>query len=97
MTDGHFGKDVELDLVSQRPPRTSLSRPASVHQVHDKNAQGDQGQYEDVRGDLPPPSTAVETLQKWNYPRSNRWRVFATFFAFVLFGLNDSAYGVWTS
>ncbi|KAI9754460.1 MAG: hypothetical protein M4579_004688 [Chaenotheca gracillima] len=37
--------------------------------------------------------TAVDAKQKWNEPRMNRWRVFATFFSFVVMGANDSAYG----
>lgn len=43
---------------------------------------------------LPPPSTAVNSLQKWNSPRINMWRVFATFYSFIMLGLNDAAYGV---
>ena len=87
--------DMELHHIGRRPLRSSLSRPASERNVLHDNAQGEEVPQEDIRNDLPPPSTAVEVLQKWNYPRSNRWRVFATFFAFLLFGLNDSAYGVW--
>ena len=33
--------------------------------------------------------------QKWNYPRINMWRTFATFLGFFIMGLNDGAYGVW--
>jgi hypothetical protein len=91
----HQASDIELNHVGPKPLRASLSRPASTRKVPSKNIEGNEEQYGDVRDDLPPPSTAVEALQKWNYPRSNRWRVFATFFAFILFGLNDSAYGVW--
>ena len=49
---------------------------------------------DDIRGDLPPPSTAVEALQRWNSPPGNKWRLFATFFAFTVVGLNDAANGV---
>ena len=86
--------DMELSHVDHRPYRNSLSRPISARKVPDDNTHGNGVQHGDVRSDMPPPSTAVEALQKWNYPRSNRWRVFATLFAFILFGLNDSAYGV---
>jgi fucose permease len=48
---------------------------------------------EDVNGSLPPPSTAVPVLQKWNNPRINMFRVFATFYSFIILGLNDAAYG----
>ena len=40
------------------------------------------------------PSTAVPSLQKWNSSKANMWRLFATFFSFVLIGANDAAYGV---
>lgn len=43
--------------------------------------------------ELPPPSTAVQALQRWNLPRSNVVRVFAAFYAFLIVGMNDAAYG----
>jgi hypothetical protein len=33
----------------------------------------------DVHGQIPPPATAVNALERWNSPKKNRWRVFATF------------------
>jgi hypothetical protein len=49
---------------------------------------------EDVRQDAMPPSQAVEALQRWNFPRINMWRVFATFWSFLIVGMNDGSYGV---
>lgn len=51
---------------------------------------------EDIRAesDAIPSQDAVEQLQKWNYPRSNMWRVFATFWSFLIVGMNDGSYGV---
>lgn len=49
---------------------------------------------ENVREPATPPSTAVHALQKWNYPRSNMWRVFACFWSFLVVGMNDGSYGV---
>jgi hypothetical protein len=44
---------------------------------------------------LPSPTTSANDRQElWNYPRSNLWKVMATFFAFVVMGANDSALGV---
>ncbi|KAE9367297.1 MFS transporter-like protein [Stipitochalara longipes BDJ] len=40
-----------------------------------------------------PPSTAVEALQKWNSPRINMFRVFATYWSFFVTGMNDGSYG----
>jgi hypothetical protein len=44
--------------------------------------------------DVTPPNTAVEVLQKWNSPRINMLRVFATFWSFFVVGMNDGSYGV---
>ena len=43
---------------------------------------------------LPSPVTAVEALQRWNSPKVNKYRTFATFYTFVVMGANDAAYGV---
>ncbi|KAL8372199.1 hypothetical protein RB595_001815 [Gaeumannomyces hyphopodioides] len=44
--------------------------------------------------DLPHPSTApTEVLQRWNHPDVNRWRIAAAFWAFIVCGSNDAAYG----
>jgi hypothetical protein len=86
--------DMQLHHID-RPLQASLSRRNSAGKVTDDDSRGHRWQHGDVRSDLPPPSTAVDALQKWNYPRSNKRRFFATLFAFIIFGLNDSAYGVW--
>ncbi|KAI5859309.1 MFS general substrate transporter [Durotheca rogersii] len=44
-------------------------------------------------GDGPPPDTAAEAVQRWNYPRKNITRVAACFWCFVVMGANDAAYG----
>jgi fucose permease len=44
-------------------------------------------------GALPDPNTAAVRLARWNHPRINMYRVLATFYSFVILGLNDSAYG----
>ncbi|KAL7621832.1 hypothetical protein AAE478_007332 [Parahypoxylon ruwenzoriense] len=48
---------------------------------------------EQDRSPLPPPSTAAEVVQRWNYPRKNISRVAACFWSFVVMGSNDAAYG----
>lgn len=40
------------------------------------------------------PPTAVGVVEKWNEPRSNIYRTFATFWSFLVMGANDAAYGV---
>jgi len=39
--------------------------------------------------------TTEETYaEEWNKPSINMWRVFATFFSFIVVGAIDGAYGV---
>ncbi|KAJ4341916.1 hypothetical protein N0V95_007101 [Ascochyta clinopodiicola] len=42
---------------------------------------------------LPQPSTTVSVTERWNYPKANIYRTFATLFAFMIMGANDAAYG----
>jgi hypothetical protein len=53
--------------------------------------------HEDVRGNLPPPSTAVTSAERWNNPRSNIKGVCATFLSFFVLGLNDASPGVYNN
>lgn len=43
---------------------------------------------------LPQPSTTVSVVERWNHPHINVQRTLATFFAFIIMGANDAAYGV---
>jgi hypothetical protein len=43
---------------------------------------------------LPQPSTTVSVIERWNNPKFNIYRTFATLFAFTIMGANDAAYGV---
>ena len=36
-------------------------------------------------------------VERWNYPRSNIVKTVATFWAFLVMGANDAAYGVRSS
>lgn len=47
----------------------------------------------DVRDELPPPSTAVEALERWNYPRRNMYGIFGTYLSFFILGMNDATPG----
>ncbi|KAH7374674.1 major facilitator superfamily domain-containing protein [Plectosphaerella cucumerina] len=38
-------------------------------------------------------TAAAAALERWNYPRSNLYRIGATFFSFLVLGANDAAYG----
>ncbi|KAL2849839.1 major facilitator superfamily domain-containing protein [Aspergillus pseudoustus] len=37
---------------------------------------------------------AAHQVERWNYPRANVYKTFATFWAFLVMGANDSAYGL---
>lgn len=41
-----------------------------------------------------PPDDTESLLPRWNHPRSNIFRVFATLWVFLVMGANDAAYGV---
>jgi hypothetical protein len=78
---------VELKTMGRDPIRTS----------EEGRRLGDADGVGDIRDDVEVPVDAVEALQKWNEPRINMWRVFATYFSFFVFGMNDGAYGVSSS
>ena len=71
----------------------SFSVPGSKSQSEQKLGISDP---EDIRTDTAPPTEAVEALQRWNSSRIQMWRVFATFWAFFVVGMNDGSYGVST-
>jgi hypothetical protein len=71
----------------------SFSVPQSKSQSEQKLGISD---LEDIRTNTAPPTEAVEALQRWNSSRIQMWRVFATFWAFFVVGMNDGSYGVST-
>ncbi|RYP15743.1 hypothetical protein DL765_005518 [Monosporascus sp. GIB2] len=44
-------------------------------------------------GGATPPSEAVETIARWNSPPINKYRTLATFWSFLVVGMNDGSYG----
>ncbi|KAI1077269.1 MFS general substrate transporter [Whalleya microplaca] len=80
---------VELEPLSEWPKQT----------VEIPSVQGPSRQSKDATpgekdtGSLPPPNTAAEVVQRWNYPRSNIPKLAACFWSFVVMGANDAAYG----
>ncbi|ELQ32839.1 hypothetical protein OOU_Y34scaffold01028g8 [Pyricularia oryzae Y34] len=78
-----WGKGVRLGdnvMKNGTPPGDNPSRISS-----ESLAERDQ--------DLPHPTTTTEVLQRWNHPRSNIARLAAAFWAFIVAGANDAAYG----
>ena len=47
-----------------------------------------------IQNDATPPENAVSAKITWNNPRINVWRIFATFYSFIVVGANDAVYGV---
>jgi hypothetical protein len=89
---------VELDSVA--PPKSTVQQPTPALSIKSSSLSIEQrlsispkdGERRDF--DLPAPSTAVSQVKQWNSPRINMWRVFATFYSFIILGMNDAAYGV---
>ena len=79
---------MELPTYPDQAKRTApfVETTPQVNTNHSKN------DFEDAA--LPSPTTANNTprLQKWN-DGINMWRVFATFWCFMILGANDAAYG----
>jgi fucose permease len=70
------------------------SQRAIMEMQRRENTSTDSGRdLECTIGPLTASSTAIPVLQKWNKPRINMLRVFATFYSFIILGLNDAAYG----
>jgi hypothetical protein len=42
----------------------------------------------------PPPGNVFPAMERWNHPKSNIYKIAATFWAFLVMGANDAAYGV---
>jgi len=82
--------------LTQTEPSSSVSaiELSTIQDPVRKSEEGKNFGVEDIRDEAIPPDTAVEVRQEWNSPRINMWRVFATFFSFFVFGMNDGAYGV---
>ena len=71
--------------------------PRKARRSNDKKEQDiNLQQAEDRHETLPSPSVAFEELPRWNSPRINAYRTAATFWSFIIMGMNDAAYGVST-
>ena len=73
--------------------------PTQLADLDSRGTWTDRSREGSSRGDetsspLPPPSVASEVLPRWNHPRKNIIRVASTFWAMLIMGANDAAYGV---
>lgn len=76
-----------VPCASDKPRQPASTRQSSSSQQHEDARRSEEQP-------LPAPTTATETPERWNYPRKNIGRIGATFWAFLVMGANDSAYGV---
>lgn len=67
--------------------------PAVQQDQHDQIPLAPGNTNDDPAEFLPQPSTTISVVQRWNSPRVNIQRTFATFWAFIVMGANDAAYG----
>ena len=89
---------IELDAVrtKQDVPSLSTKRTPSIagrSLGSDTPRSRRSAEDEDRNETLPSPITANDYVETWNYPRINMYRVGATFWSFVIMGMNDAAYG----
>ncbi|KAM0276744.1 hypothetical protein ACHAQH_006455 [Verticillium albo-atrum] len=84
---------IELQSFDQRP-----TTPKDVGQLASEGRRlGSHGGQNDtdvsLSDGLPAPTTSTPVAESWKYPRSNVFRVAATFWSFLVSGANDAAYG----
>lgn len=83
---------IELDQVSKKqevlPIASKMPSSAATSQERESTVP-----LNDRNGDLPSPNTVTERLETWNSPRRNIYRVGATFWSFIVMGMNDATYG----
>ena len=72
--NGSADSVVELQRVPAAVVRDTVAKQATLKsEIEDRATSGD------INGQIPPPATAVDALERWDSPKMNRWRVLATF------------------
>ncbi|KAJ9636325.1 hypothetical protein H2199_008000 [Coniosporium tulheliwenetii] len=88
---------VELQPYPTGGSERSISMTEFLTRTDPANASNNAGSQHTQNNDpaefLPQPSTTVGVVERWNHPRINLYRTFATFFGFLIMGANDAAYG----
>lgn len=93
-----------LSISPVQTPARSHSHPGSMigratgHATNDeiplKEIRRNSKEVDTLNEELPSPTTAADTLDRWNHPRSHLVRTLSTFWAFLVMGANDAAIGV---
>ena len=87
---------VEIEEIRPSVTPIEIEEPGKGHVsniVHRRESHQSRENRELDDGALPAPTTASETLERWNRPRVNAYRTLACFMGFTVMGLNDAAYG----
>ncbi|KAK5948490.1 hypothetical protein OHC33_010524 [Knufia fluminis] len=97
MNDNGGGSSTMTMEMPSYPQESSKTAPWRLQQPssEDTNKTGSVKLDDYEEATLPSPTTANTTpqLQRWNHPRTNVYRVLATFWCFTILGANDAAYG----
>ena len=72
--DGPAFSITELQSMPAAVVKNTIAKQATLNS--DVQESADDG---DIYDQMPPPATAVVALERWNFPKMNRWRVLATF------------------
>lgn len=76
----------------------SMASPGVVQEKPDADHINLEGRQTSERSEAERESNSetegFSALEKWNHPRINMFRLFATLWSFLVMGANDAAYGV---
>ncbi|TKA33749.1 hypothetical protein B0A50_00585 [Salinomyces thailandicus] len=82
--ESHSTTNKQAPSVSGRSLRSHISSDSH---------KDDHGGDFDRNETLPSPTTATEPIETWRSPSGNMYKLFATFWAFTIMGMNDATYG----
>lgn len=88
--------ELEMNHIEPNTPSNASKRAPSVggRSLGSNKASSNKSEADADRNEtLPSPTTATEFVEKWNSPRINLYRLPATFWSFVVMGMNDATYG----
>ena len=92
---------VEMDFISSKPTYQLTKQQEATHlattqaELEPWRSSLDRALREvEESPEVEPPETAVDEVEKWNDPRGNIFRTWATFPSFFIIGANDAAVGV---
>jgi hypothetical protein len=78
--------------MHRTPDEFILKHNITSGSVEDESKQ----KVESTDEELENPVTEKESLQQWNNPSINTYRYLGANFSFIIMGMNDAAYGVYT-